>query len=568
MWDMNEARAFCKYLSCGDAVSASGNSQFGAGQASMLNFELYCKGTEEDPWKCELKALAHKNCSADKEAAGAVCSEHRQPRLVSGTDGCSGRLEIQKGNTWGTVCGSHWDSHDARVVCASLKCGEVIAVLREAQFGEGSGPVWQDIYECQGNETILWDCPMRPNNQRNCTHRHDVSIICSGQRGPRLVGGNDTCSGRLEILLGDTWGTVCDTDWDLQDAAVVCNQLGCGAAIAAPRGAFFGEGTGPILNDIYECIGNEMHLRDCPVSSSGRQKCSHGSDAGIICSGEDWQIRLANGETICDGRVEVYNHGTWGRVTDTQWNFNDANVVCRQLNCGSAIKVYNQSKFGKGTGPSLINNVTCNGSERFLANCNFTQIKELSIDDDVGVVCSDHIQIRLVDGGSRCAGRVELYFNGTWGTVCDDSWDLADAQVVCNQLKCGQALHATISAWFGPGLGPIWLDNVKCGANDSLLWECLAGRWSENDCNHKEDAGVICSANRNRQYHTTGFHVPVYEEIEVQELGTGTGLQSISSLNKLEYYTDSELHEYEDANMEGSLILDDIEFGRQYDDTQ
>ncbi|XP_072427945.1 scavenger receptor cysteine-rich type 1 protein M130-like [Chiloscyllium punctatum] len=357
----------------------------------MLNFELYCKGTEEDPWKCELKALAHKNCSADKEAAGAVCS---------------------------------------------------------------------------------------------------------GQRGPRLVGGNDTCSGRLEILLGDTWGTVCDTDWDLQDAAVVCNQLGCGAAIAAPRGAFFGEGTGPILNDIYECIGNEMHLRDCPVSSSGRQKCSHGSDAGIICSGEDWQIRLANGETICDGRVEVYNHGTWGRVTDTQWNFNDANVVCRQLNCGSAIKVYNQSKFGKGTGPSLINNVTCNGSERFLANCNFTQIKELSIDDDVGVVCSDHIQIRLVDGGSRCAGRVELYFNGTWGTVCDDSWDLADAQVVCNQLKCGQALHATISAWFGPGLGPIWLDNVKCGANDSLLWECLAGRWSENDCNHKEDAGVICSEHR------------------------------------------------------------------------
>ncbi|XP_043557570.1 deleted in malignant brain tumors 1 protein-like [Chiloscyllium plagiosum] len=470
-----------------------GNSQFGAGYVPMLNFGLHCKGTEEDPWKCELKPLAHKNCSAEKEAAGVVCSEHRELRLVGGTDGCSGRLEIQKGNTWGTVCDSHWDSQDARVVCASLKCGEVIAVLREAQFGEGSGPVWQDVYECQGNETILWDCPILQSKQMNCTHRNDVSIICSGQRGPRLVGGNDTCSGRLEILMDDTWGTVCDTDWDLQDAAVVCNQLACGAALAAPGGAFFGEGNGSIWNDKYECIGNEMQLRDCTVSSWGQHRCSHSNDAVVICTSRYWQMRLANGETICDGRVEVYDGGTWGRVTDTQWNFNDADVVCRQLNCGSAINIYNHSKFGKGTGPSLINNVKCNGNEPFLWNCSFTQMEELSIADGVGVVCSDHIQIRLVDGGSRCAGRVELYSNGTWGTVCDDSWDLEDAQVVCQHLKCGQALNATISSWFDPGVGPIWLDNVKCRVNDSILWECLAGSWGEIDCNHKEDAGVICS---------------------------------------------------------------------------
>ncbi|XP_067851815.1 scavenger receptor cysteine-rich type 1 protein M130-like [Heptranchias perlo] len=138
-------------------------------------------------------------------------------------------------------------------------------------------------------------------------------------------------------------------------------------------------------------------------------------------------------------------------------------------------------------------NVRCNGSEPNLWNCSFTQANPFSTADDVGVVCSDHIPIRLVDGESRCAGRVEVYYNETWGTVCDDSWDLTVAQVACKQLKCGQAVNATVSGWFGPGSGIIWLDNLNCSANDSALWECRRGPWGDSDCIHKEDAGVICS---------------------------------------------------------------------------
>uniref|UniRef100_A0A8D2KT54 SRCR domain-containing protein n=1 Tax=Varanus komodoensis TaxID=61221 RepID=A0A8D2KT54_VARKO len=102
------------------------------------------------------------------------------------------------------------------------------------------------------------------------------------------------------------------------------------------------------------------------------------------------------------------------------------------------------------------------------------------------------VMLRLMDGGSSCSGRVELEYNGAWGTVCDDNWDLADAEVVCQQLGCGWAIQAVNASHFQKGTGPIHLDEVKCLGNESYLWNCPS---EENqDCGHKEDAGVICSA--------------------------------------------------------------------------
>uniref|UniRef100_A0A3B5BCR2 SRCR domain-containing protein n=1 Tax=Stegastes partitus TaxID=144197 RepID=A0A3B5BCR2_9TELE len=88
--------------------------------------------------------------------------------------------------------------------------------------------------------------------------------------------------------------------------------------------------------------------------------------------------------------------------------------------------------------------------------------------------------VRLVDGQHQCEGRVEMYLNSEWGTVCDDAWDLPDAQVVCRQVGCGDATVARLEAFFGPGTGMIHLDNLKCnGAEASLqdykMW-CNGGK--------------------------------------------------------------------------------------------
>uniref|UniRef100_UPI003AAA2134 uncharacterized protein n=1 Tax=Centroberyx gerrardi TaxID=166262 RepID=UPI003AAA2134 len=105
---------------------------------------------------------------------------------------------------------------------------------------------------------------------------------------------------------------------------------------------------------------------------------------------------------------------------------------------------------------------------------------------------ADGGQIRLV-GSTLCSGRVEIYYNSSWGTVCDDHWDLQDAEVVCRQLGCGTAVEALTHAYFGEGIDPTWLDDVHCSGNESFLTDCPHNGFALEDCDHHEDAGVNCS---------------------------------------------------------------------------
>uniref|UniRef100_A0A3Q1FRV5 SRCR domain-containing protein n=1 Tax=Acanthochromis polyacanthus TaxID=80966 RepID=A0A3Q1FRV5_9TELE len=100
--------------------------------------------------------------------------------------------------------------------------------------------------------------------------------------------------------------------------------------------------------------------------------------------------------------------------------------------------------------------------------------------------------LRLVNSTSRCSGRVEVFYNGLWGTVCDDIWGPNNALVVCRQLGCGEVLGAPNQAHFGHGSGPIWLDEVQCSGNESSITECAHEGFGSHDCYHGEDAGVVC----------------------------------------------------------------------------
>ncbi|XP_017748073.1 PREDICTED: LOW QUALITY PROTEIN: soluble scavenger receptor cysteine-rich domain-containing protein SSC5D [Rhinopithecus bieti] len=520
-WDLRDAAVACRELGCGGALAAPGGAFFGEGAGPVWLSELACRGNEGQLGLCHHRGWKAHICSHEEDA-GVVCAGQRvansrddstspldgapwpglsvelspsteEPlvthvprlagnpqnasrkksprpkqakstrapllttgaprqerlRLVSGPHRCAGRLEVWHGGRWGTVCDDGWDLRDAAVACRELGCGGALAAPGGARFGPGAGPVWMDDVGCGGGEQALRDCPRSPWGRSNCDHSEDAGLVCTGPAPRlRLADGPHGCAGRLEVWHGGRWGSVCDDAWDLRDAAVACRELGCGGALAAPGGAFFGEGSGPIVLDDLRCRGNETALRFCPARPWGQHDCHHREDAGAVC----------------DGMPLGYVPPT--APTDSN-NSTPREAASRPP---STMTSQAPGTAGVSTPPASPTVLWEPGPE------------------------AGSPQLRLVAGPSKCSGRLEVWHDQRWGTVCDDSWDMRDSAVVCRELGCGGPRQPDPAAGrFGWGAGPIWLDDVACVGTEALLSDCPAAPWGKHNCAHNEDVGVTCT---------------------------------------------------------------------------
>ncbi|XP_055234113.2 lysyl oxidase homolog 3 isoform X2 [Gorilla gorilla gorilla] len=325
--------------------------------------------------------------------------------------------------------------------------------------------------------------------------------------------------GRVEIQRAGEWGTICDDDFTLQAAHVLCRELGFTEATGWTHSAKYGPGTGRIWLDNLSCSGTEQRVTECASRGWGNSDCTHDEDAGVICKDQrlpgfsdsnviEARVRLKGGAHPGEGRVEVLKASTWGTVCDRKWDLHAASVVCRELGFGSAREALSGARMGQGMGAIHLSEVRCSGQELSLWKCPHKNItaEDCSHSQDAGVRCNlpytgAETRIRLSGGRSQHEGRVEVQIGGPgplrWGLICGDDWGTLEAMVACRQLGLGFANHGLQETWYwdSGNITEVVMSGVRCTGTELSLDQC-AHHGTHITCKRtgtRFTAGVICS---------------------------------------------------------------------------
>uniref|UniRef100_A0A669ES67 protein-lysine 6-oxidase n=1 Tax=Oreochromis niloticus TaxID=8128 RepID=A0A669ES67_ORENI len=302
--DLSLANVICRQLGFQRSLTWAHSARFGQGQGVIWLDNVRCRGTEASIAECRSNGWGVNDCS-HAEDLGVVCSPERRPgypavspvvRLKAGPRLGEGRVEVLKEGKWGTICDHLWDLPAASVVCRELGFGTAKEALTQAQLGQGTGPIHMNSVQCTGREKSITECHSRPVPLYTCKHSQDVAVRCNVPKTGmettvRLAGGREPSQGRVEVLMEiggvKRWGSVCSENWGLNEAMVVCRQLGLGFASSAHQETWYWPGSadaGEVLLSGTHCIGTEMSIQQC--RRNAHVYCPRGGDgraAGVTC---------------------------------------------------------------------------------------------------------------------------------------------------------------------------------------------------------------------------------------------------------------------------------------------
>ncbi|XP_067432530.1 scavenger receptor cysteine-rich type 1 protein M130-like isoform X3 [Thunnus thynnus] len=463
-FNLQDAEVVCRELGCGAPLVLQG-ALYGEVEAPMWTKEFQCGGHESALLDCGRSDSARSTCSLCK-AVGLTCSEH--VRLVGGASRCAGTLEVKQGE-WRPVSDADWTLKEAAAVCRDLDCGSAVSTGSMNETSERS--VWWINPDCVQSGFALSDCVSSNFSS------YIVELTCSDS--VRLVNGTSLCSGRLEVKSEQSWSSVCEADFDQQDAEVVCRELGCGDPLVL-QGALYGEVEAPMWTKEFQCGGHESALLDCGRSDSARSTCSPGKAVGLTCSEP---VRLVGGASRCAGILEV-KKGEWRPVSYHDWTLKAAAAVCRDLDCGSAVSTSINETSQRPIW--WISSDCFHSGSSALSDCALSDFSS----DILELTCSD--SVRLVNGTSLCSGRLEVKSEQSWSSVCEADFDQQDAEVVCRELGCGEP-SVLQGALYGEVEAPMWTKEFQCGGHESALLDCGRSDSARSTCSPGKAVGLTCS---------------------------------------------------------------------------
>ncbi|XP_059821862.1 lysyl oxidase homolog 3B-like isoform X4 [Hypanus sabinus] len=314
--------------------------------------------------------------------------------------------------------------------------------------------------------------------------------------------------GRVEVFYEGEWGTICDDDFKLENAKVLCRMLGFISATGWTHSAKYGKGTGRVWLDNLDCGGTEKDVSECKSLGWGMTDCTHEEDAGVICKDEkilgfvDSNVIVVESDRleevrlrpvvsisrsrlpVTEGVVEVKFRGRWEQVCDNGWTQNNSHVVCgmmgfpgqRRLN-----RIFYRMVLSRHRSHFRVHSVQCVGTENHLALCPLVLAKGNTSAPCAGgmpaaVSCSSGAFSK-----SRRKRQPQTLLVLVFKTVHSAFKTTREASAM---------LHITSP---DDGMGPIYLNEVKCTGFEKSIWDCPAKNISQDGCKHSEDAAVRCN---------------------------------------------------------------------------
>ncbi|XP_071331666.1 scavenger receptor cysteine-rich type 1 protein M160 isoform X2 [Trachinotus anak] len=445
-WNKDTEKVVCRSIHCGIPVESSTEEVARPENSTVWLNELHCKGDEENLWDCSWPGWGvsvYRKPSVKK----ITCSNEIKIRLHPFK--CAGAVQYSTdGKTWlGHFCADKWDENEANALCESLQCGK----SKERTMHEWM--IWKDFkgskkmtISCSDitNWKYLWQCVTK---ESTCTI--PASAVCEAHERLQLRGdASNVCSGQLEKVENDKW-----SPFKSKPSPDVCQQLNCGANVSHS------------LND----KGTQLTCKD---------------KVNVV-------LKDGGKPSKCYGAVHVNVNGESFPVCATSWTEKEAEVVCKELNCGEVISQSNKrTTLNEFVG---MDNVHCLGSESSLWHCRAKRNSNSLCSSQAYVVCAGSISVRLKDGPGKCAGRLEVQYEGRW-KVYKNEWTKINSEIVCKQLNCGSKGEVSHKK-FCNGSDDFLTTTVKCNPDVKTISECF-NNTSNNPSDKEDRVEITCEEHK------------------------------------------------------------------------